>query len=208
MLAARLADTEAAIGGLRGEASALALDDGLGSGAAEKRVGDIEREIATLSARQGWQQQALAEAQAKAAADDAAAEAEGQRQAAEAKRRRIEELRASYERAVAAGESKTAEFVEAWAQVGRLGSELGAEIGTDPARRALHPVALRERITICLWSRLNGVLNYPINMNSPEGNFSPSEKERAIVAGLLLDGDKKPIALLSSSADDEPRAAE
>jgi len=208
VLAARLADTEAAIGGLRGEASALALDDGLGSGAAEKRVGDIEREIATLSARQGWQQQALAEAQAKAAADDAAAEAEGQRQAAEAKRRRIEELRASYERAVAAGESKTAEFVEAWAQVGRLGSELGAEIGTDPARRALHPVALRERITICLWSRLNGVLNYPINMNSPEGNFSPSEKERAIVAGLLLDGDKKPIALLSSSADDEPRAAE
>jgi hypothetical protein len=205
VLAARLGDTEAGIGRLRGEASALVLDAGLGSAAAEKRVGDIEREIATLFARQGWQRQALAEAEAKAAADDAAAEAERQRQAKEARARRIAELRASYERAIAVGESATDAAGEAWAAAARVGGELAAEIGTDQARRSLHPGALRDRITVNLWSRMKSWLNYAINMNSPEGNFSPSERERALVAGLL-DDEKKPVALLSN--DDEAEAAE
>jgi hypothetical protein len=207
VLAARLGDTEAGIGRLRGEASALVLDAGLGNGTAEKRVGEIEREIATLFSRQGWQRQALAEAEAKAAADDAAAEAERQRRAAEAHARRIVELRTSYERAIAAGESATDAAGEAWAAAARIGGELAAEIGTDQARRLLHPGALRERITVNLWCRVQGWLHYGINFNSPEGNFSPSHREAAIVAGLL-DGEKKPVALLSNDDDDEPRAAE
>jgi hypothetical protein len=207
-VAAKLAATGEEIDRLNREASALALAAALGNDAAEKRLADIEIELGRLLVRAGWQREALAEAEAKAAAEQAAAEEARRRREEEAHRHRIAELRAARERAVAVAESKTTdEFVQAWAEVGRLGVELGAEIGTDHARRSLHPVALRERLTVTLWSRLRDVLHYPINMNSPEGNLSPGEKERQIVAGLL-DREKKPVAVLSNDDDDEPRAAE
>jgi hypothetical protein len=78
-VAARLAETMAAIERLRGEAATLTLDTGFGRADAEQRLGEIEREIGLLSARQNWQQQALAEAEAKAEAEEAAAEAERRR---------------------------------------------------------------------------------------------------------------------------------
>ena len=205
-VAARLADTEAAIGRLRGEATGLALDAAPGNGAAEKRVGDIEREIATLSARQGWQQQALAEAEAKAAADDAAAEAERQRQAAEARRRRGAELSQEYAEKAARVAAAARAFIAALDEAAAAGNALGEAVGTDGARRLLEPHAIANRYRHTLWRLLHGWFPYTANEAHPEMKMDLVERERALVAGLL-DGDKKPIALLSSADDGEPEAA-
>jgi len=204
-VAAKLAATGEEIDRLNREASGLALTAALGNDAAEKRLAEIERELGTLSIRAGWQRQALAEAEAKAAAEQAAAEEARRRREAEKRRLLIAELSQGYG-AKAAKVAETARaFITALDEAAAAGGALGQAVGTEGARRLLEPHAIANRYRHTLWRLLHGWFPYPANEAHPEMKMDLLERERALVAGLL-DGDKKPIALLSSA--DEPRAAE